>query len=503
MKPLSVPKVSIYLQLVKGIPTNALLNEYSFCNSEKIFPMKKTNLLPVLMVGAATVALVVSAFTNAPDQLPRSARDNYLQYCASCHGENHDRFAARAWVYGNSLKEVTATLKYGRPAIGMPEFANAMTDSEISELAAYTIREVAQVPDVLPSTFNIKDKVHSMDLSFVLEEVAGGMNIPWGMGFLPDGSMLVTEKAGKLYHVKDGRQTEILGVPAIVVRGQGGLMEVTVHPDYRRNKLIYLSFADGETSDKINTTIARAVLDKGKLSKVEKIFHGSPDTNSGAHFGCRMFFDKDGYLFFGIGDRGRKENAQDLTNHCGKMHRIYDDGRIPADNPFVNTPGAMKTIWSYGHRNPQGLYYEKSTGTIWENEHGPKGGDELNIVKRGLNYGWPVISFGVNYDGTIFTNDTAKAGMEQPFHHWTPSIGPSSLTRVTSDRYPAWKGDFLSGSLSFEYVERTLIKNNRVVGRERLMPKIGRIRNVVQGPDGYIYIAVEKIGKVFKLVPVK
>lgn len=464
--------------------------------------MKTTAYLPVLMICLVLTAIVVFGFRSANDPLPRSPRANYLQYCASCHGDNHERFAARAWVYGNSPNEVFATLKHGRPAIGMPEFAKAMSDTEIRELAQYTIREVAQVPNVIPSSFDVNETVRSLDMNFKLEEIASGMNIPWGMDFLPDGTMLVTEKAGKLYQVKNGKQTEITGVPKVVMRGQGGLMEVTVHPQFKKNKLIYLSFADGDTPDKINTTIIRAVLNKGKLTNITKIFHATPDTNSGVHFGCRMFFDKDGYLFFGIGERGRKENAQDLTNHSGKMHRIYDDGRIPADNPFVNTAGAMESIWSYGHRNPQGLYYDKSTGTIWENEHGPKGGDELNIVKKGLNYGWPVISFGINYDGTLFTTDTAKVGMEQPFHYWTPSIAPSSLTRVTSDRYPDWKGDFLSGSLSFEYLERTLMKNNRVVGRERLMPKIGRIRNVVQGPDGYLYIAVEKVGKVYKLVPV-
>lgn len=464
--------------------------------------MKTTAYLPVLMICLVLTAIVVFGFRSANNPLARSPRANYLQYCASCHGDNHERFAARAWVYGNSPNEVFATLKHGRPAIGMPEFAKAMSDSEIRELAQYTICEVAQVPNVIPSSFDVKETVRSLDMNFKLEEIASGINIPWGMDFLPDGTMLVTEKAGKLYQVKNGKQTEITGVPKVVMRGQGGLMEVTVHPQFKKNKLIYLSFADGDTPDKINTTIVSAVLDKGKLTNITKIFHATPDTNSGVHFGCRMFFDKDGYLFFGIGERGRKENAQDLTNHSGKMHRIYDDGRIPADNPFVNTAGAMESIWSYGHRNPQGLYYDKSTGTIWENEHGPKGGDELNIVKKGLNYGWPVISFGINYDGTLFTTDTAKVGMEQPFHYWTPSIAPSSLTRVTSDRYPDWKGDFLSGSLSFEYLERTLMKNNRVVGRERLMPKIGRIRNVVQGPDGYLYIAVEKVGKVYKLVPV-
>lgn len=465
--------------------------------------MKTNAYIFVLLIGTLLVLIAVLGFRPANDPLPRTARANYLQYCASCHGENHDRFAARAWVYGNSPNEVFATLKHGRPAIGMPEFAKAMSDTEIRELAQYTIREVAQVPNVIPSSFDVNETVRSLDMNFKLEEIASGMNIPWGMDFLPDGTMLVTEKAGKLYQVNNGKQTEITGVPKVVVRGQGGLMEVTVHPQFRKNKLIYLSFADGDSPDRINTTIVRAVLNDGKLTRITRIFHASPDTNSGVHFGCRMFFDKEGYLFFSIGERGRKENAQQLDNHSGKIHRIYDDGRIPADNPFVSISGAMKSIWSYGHRNPQGLYYEKSTGTIWENEHGPKGGDELNIVKKGLNYGWPLVSFGINYDGTIITNDTAKIGIEPPFHYWTPSIGPSSLTRVTSDRYPSWKGDFMSGSLSFEHLERTLMKNNRVVGSERLMPKIGRIRNVVQGPDGYLYIAVEKIGKIYKLVPIQ
>lgn len=462
----------------------------------------KVTYWPVMIFALVAVVLVITGFTTTPDPLPRSPRANYLQYCASCHGENHDRFAARAWVYGNSVHEVSATIRNGRPAIGMPAFVNAMGDNEIKELAEYTIREVEQVPDVLPASFNVRDTVHSLNIDFVLEEVAGGMNIPWGMDFLPDGSMLVTDKSGKLFQVKKGRQTLIDGVPDVVVRGQGGLMEVKVHPRFNRNKLIYLAYADGDTPERINTTIIRGVLDKGKFSRIEKIFHATPDSNSGVHFGCRMIFDKDGYLFFSIGERGYMQNAQDLTNHSGKIHRIYDDGFIPPENPFLSRTGAMPSIWSYGHRNPQGLYYEESTGTIWSNEHGPKGGDELNIIKKGLNYGWPVVSFGINYDGSIITNDTAKAEMEAPFHQWTPSIGPSSLTRVTGSRYPAWEGDFMSGSLSFEYLERTIIKNNRVVGRERLMPKIGRIRNVVQGPDGYLYIAVEKIGKVYKIVPV-
>jgi glucose/arabinose dehydrogenase len=465
--------------------------------------MRRKSIISLSLIGIVLVIFIITGFRTTADPLARSPRDNYLQYCASCHGENHDRFAARAWIYGNSVREVSATLKHGRPAIGMPPFENAMSDGEIRELAEYTIREVEQIPDVLPSSFNPEEVVRSLDLDFRLEEVASGLNIPWGLDFLPDGSLLVAEKSGKLVQVKNGVQLEIKGVPDVVVRGQGGLMEVKVHPEFPRNGYIYLAFTDGDAPDRVNTTIVRARLANATLSQVKTIFQALPPSSSGVHFGCRIVFDSKGYMYFGIGDRGQMHSAQELTNHNGKIHRIYDDGRVPADNPFVDEEGAMPTIWSYGHRNPQGLFYETSSGVIWENEHGPKGGDELNIIRKGLNYGWPVVSFGVNYDGTLITPDTAKVGMEPPFHYWTPSIGPSSLTRISSDRYPGWKNDFLSGSLSFEYLERTLIKNNRVVGRERLMPKIGRIRNVVQAPDGYIYIAVERVGKVYRLVPVQ
>lgn len=464
--------------------------------------MKTVASLVVMLLVLFGILTAISGFKSAHNASHRSPRANYLQYCASCHGQNHERFAARAWVYGNTLSEVSATLKNGRPAIGMPEFANAMTDAEITELANYTIREVAQVPKVIPPTFQLNEVVRSLDINFKLETVASGIPIPWGFDFLPDGTLLVTEKSGKLYSVKNGVQTAISGLPAVVARGQGGLMDVLVHPKFKANRTIYISFVEGNSPDKINTSIARAQLRGNKLSKVEVIYRASPLTNSGVHFGCRLFFDSNGYLYFGIGDRGKMESAQDLTNHNGKIHRIFENGSIPDDNPFMNRQGAVKSIWSYGHRNPQGLYYDKTTHTIWENEHGPKGGDEINVIQKGQNYGWPVVSYGINYDGTVFTNDTIQVGMKQPFHYWMTSIGPSSLMRVSGHRYPSWNGDFLSGSLSFEHVERTLIKNNRVVGSERLMPKIGRVRNVKQGPDGYIYISVERLGKVFRIVPI-
>lgn len=466
--------------------------------------MKKIK-LPLFIFMAFAVLFVSLSFVriNQQSDLPRSARALYLQYCASCHGENLDRFAARQWVYGNTVKNVESTLKYGRPAIGMPEFGKAMSDEEINALAKYTIEKVAQVPAVVPSAFNVKDTMRSLDLTYVLEEVAGGnLKIPWGMAFLPNGDLLVTEKSGVLYQVSNGVMTPIEGVPNVFVRGQGGLMEVAVHPQFAKNNLIYLAYADGDAANALNTSIGRGELKNGKLVNFKRIMQGMPGTNAGVHFGCRIVFDKDNYLYFTIGDRGKKENAQDLTNHCGKVHRILDDGRIPPDNPFVHVPNAVKSIWSYGHRNAQGLVYDRKTGLMWSNEHGPKGGDELNIVKKGLNYGWPVVTFGINYDGTIITNDTTKVGMEPPVYYWIPSIGPSSLAKISSPRYPGWENDFLSGSLSFEYLERSIMKNNRVVASEKLLQKIGRIRNVVEAPDGYIYVAVENPGKVYKIVPV-
>jgi len=467
--------------------------------------MLQNHLFKTVVISGSILFLISFSFVLDKQQTPtiKTTRELYLQHCASCHGEKLERFAARQWVYGNSLNDVSSTIKNGRPPIGMPGYSKAMTDEQIRAMAEYMIAEVPKVPANEPSRFNIKETIKSANFSFVLKEVtSGNLSIPWGMAFLPNGDMLVTEKSGKLYQISKGVMTQIEGLPKIIVKGQGGLMDVAVHPLYKKNHLIYISYTDGETSTSVNTSIARAELRNGRLINFKRIFHALPNSNSGVHFGSRMFFDKNGYLYFSVGERGTKENAQNLSNYCGKIHRVFDDGRIPTDNPFVKTPNAIGSVWSYGHRNPQGLYYDKKEDLIWENEHGPKGGDELNIIKKSANYGWPVITFGVDYDGTIISPDTAKTGLEQPVYYWIPSIAPSALTRVTRSVYKGWEGDFLSSSLSFEYLDRLIMKNNKVIGRERLLQKIGRVRNVVEGPDGYIYIAVERLGKIYKLVPV-
>lgn len=278
-------------------------------------------------------------------------------------------------------------------------------------------------------------------------------------------------------------------------------MDVILHPDFENNKYIYISYASSEgEGDGGNTAIARAKLNGNTLTDLEVLYKATPNTRRGQHFGSRLVFDKDGYLFFTIGERGdRDTNPQDITRDGGKTYRINDDGSIPEDNPFVNDADAKKAIYSYGHRNQQGMTLHPDTKEIWTHEHGPRGGDEINIVEPGKNYGWPVISYGVNYSGTKFTDLTEKEGMEQPLHYWVPSIAPSGMAFIDSDKYGDWEGNLLVGSLKFNYLDMCTIKNGKVVEEERLLNDIGRVRSVEQGPDGYIYVGVENLG-IVKLI---
>lgn len=328
------------------------------------------------------------------------------------------------------------------------------------------------------------------------EMVVPDLNIPWGFTFLPDGSMLITEKSGELIHFKNGEKININGLPEIYVRGQGGFMDIALHPNYKENGWIYMSYASSKgEGDGGNTAIARAKLNGSSISDLEVLYKASPNSRRGQHFGSRIVFDKKGYLFFTIGERGdRDANPQDITRDCGKVYRLNDDGSIPEDNPFVNVPNAKKAIYSYGHRNPQGMELHPKTKEIWTHEHGPKGGDEINIIEKGKNYGWPVISYGVNYIGTKFTDITKKEGMEQPLHYWVPSIAPSGMAFIDSDKYGDWNGNLLIGSLKFNYLDMCILKNGKVTKEERLLNDIGRVRSIEQGPDGYIYVGVENLG---------
>jgi glucose/arabinose dehydrogenase len=324
--------------------------------------------------------------------------------------------------------------------------------------------------------------------------VVSGLNIPWGFTFLPDNSMLITEKNGQLIHFKNKKKTSIAGLPKIKVQGQGGLLDVELHPDYKNNGWIYITYASGNSKG-ANTTLMRTRIQNNRLVNQEVLYKAAPNTRRGQHFGSRITFDKEGYIYFSVGDRGNRDiNPQDITKDGGKIYRLHDDGKIPKDNPFVGKENAKEAVYSFGHRNPQGMEINPFTGEIWTHEHGPQGGDEINIIIKGRNYGWPKASYGINYSGTKFTDKTTIAGMENPIHHWTPSIAPSGMAFVNSDKYTKMKGNLLVGSLKFRYISNCTLKNGKVVKEEKLLEGLGRVRSIEQGNDGYIYVGIEQFG---------
>lgn len=349
---------------------------------------------------------------------------------------------------------------------------------------------------ILTSTFTWAQDKNPINTKKDYEVIVSELVNPWGFTFLLDESILITEKSGELIHFKDGKKTNVSGLPEIYLRGQGGLLDIILHPNYKENGWLYFSYASSDDKTKGgNTTIARAKLKDSSLIDLEVLYKATPDSSKGQHFGSRLVFDSTNCLFFTIGDRGnRDENPQDITKDCGKIYRINDDGSIPEDNPFVKETNAKTAIYSYGHRNPQGITLHPETGDIWSHEHGPKGGDEINIIESGKNYGWPIISYGINYSGTKFTDITEKEGLEQPIHYWDPSIAPSGMAFINSDKYGDWKGNLLIGSLKFQYLALCTLKDNNVITEERLLDGLGRIRSIKQGPDGYIYVGVENLG---------
>ena len=339
------------------------------------------------------------------------------------------------------------------------------------------------------------ETVHRSRLhDFALIAVSAPLDRPWGLAFLPDGRMLVTEKAGALRVVDAaGRLSAPLrGLPPIEEYGQGGLLDVVLHPRVAQNRMVYLAFIR-EIPGGVTTAVGRGRLHPGRLEGFETIFTAFPAGQAARHFGSRMVFGPDGKLYVTIGDRGRRPDAQDLSRHPGSVLRLEDDGTVPTDNPFVGRPGARPEIWSWGHRNPQGLAVDRRTGRLWSHEHGPRGGDEVNVIERGANYGWPVVTYGRNYSGTRITDETARPGMVQPRTWWTPSIAPSGLAFYDGDRFPKWRGDLFVGALRAETLVRLALDGNRVTDEERLLEDFdNRVRDVRAGPDGYIYLLLDE-----------
>ncbi len=358
------------------------------------------------------------------------------------------------------------------------------------------------------SAASAQNQVHgSAHHSFRVVNVAEGLEHPWSIGFLPDGDVLVTERPGRLRIIRDGRllPTPVEGVPPVFAVGQGGLLDVVPHPDFASNRLVYLSYSKPLGGQESTTAVIRGRLEDGRLSNVEEIFVAQ--TQGRGHYGSRLVFDGQGHLFVSVGERtaapnlGEGHPAQDYSNHHGTINRLLEDGSVPQDNPFVGQPNVRPEIWSKGHRNPQSLAIHPVTGELWEAEHGPQGGDEINLIQPGLNYGWPVIGFGMNYgSGSAIHEGTTREGMESPVHVWVPSIATSGMAIYNGDAFPRWKGSIFVGGMAGEQLARVEIRDGQSYLEETLLKGIGRVRDVREGPDGFIYLAIDGQGQ--ELTPI-
>lgn len=471
-------------------------------------------LLPIALFALLFVFCSRETKVAAPATVPSGVADanvhpDFTKYCASCHGAKAESFIKRQWKNGNSRLDIIRGIRDGYPDAGMQGFKAVLSKAKIEELAAYIVKTMeSERGKVVAAKAEVSRNFTSEGMKLRLDSVATNLDSPWGMTFLPNGDLIFTEKAGSIWRINTkGVKTEITGAPRVKSDGQGGLLDVELHPKFAENQLIYFTYSKPKEENGAAlsaTTVLRARLVGNELQDARDIFVALPFVGTGYHFGSRMEFGRDGYLYVTVGERGKQDEfPQALDKFHGKVHRITENGDIPTDNPFYNTPGAVKSIWTYGHRNPQGLIFNTVTGDLWEHEHGPRGGDELNLIQPGKNYGWPVVSYGTHYDGRSFTDKTAMAGIEPPVTYWVPSIAPCGMAFVNSDRYPAWKGDLLVGSLSFQFLNRCDLDGQKVVKQENLLEGIGRVRAVAVSPDGYIYVSVENPGVIYNIVPVR
>lgn len=425
--------------------------------------------------------------------------DLYKQYCASCHGADLEGGSGSSliddeWVHGSSAEEIAAVISDGVPNMGMPGFSSGLSPEEIRSLVIYIRERKLMAESGGDQTQLPQGGVYATDLhDFNLETIAETSDRFWSVNFLSNGDLITTERGGSLYIMRDSLLKEIEDTPHVWRKGQGGLLAVAPHPDHAENGWIYLSFSaqQGTSNGDIAgmTKVVRGRIKGDRWTDEQTIFEaaGGDYSQSAQHFGSRFTFDG-GYIYFSIGDRGDIHACQDLKKPNGKIFRLHDDGRIPEDNPFVDEPGAYQGIWSYGHRNPQGLAHDPVTGLLYAAEHGPRGGDELNVITKGANYGWPVVTYGMNYDGTPITDKTSAPGMEQPLHYWTPSIASGAIAFYDGDKFPNWRGDLFVAALKSQQVRRLRIKDGTVIEEEIIYHAPGKVREIAIGPDGSIYI---------------
>jgi len=433
----------------------------------------------------------------------------YFEHCSSCHGRDFQGGSAKSlvnpeWLEDDALGHLTQTISEGLPQAGMPAWKDQLDAQQIRALAIL-VREAAH--------FDARDKKQAVEWdassvfeseahSFTLEVVGRGDSRLWAVDFLPDGSILSTQHDGKLWRFKNGKRSEIKNIPPSYNYRQGGLLDVMVHPDYEKNGWIYMTLGEKNPEHEAgSTTIVRGKISGERWTNTEYLFRVPEDERDiwSIHWGSRLLY-QDGDVYFSYGDGGQKDRAQDTRDHAGKIHRIREDGSTPADNPFVREEGFIgslkaiifgeaPTVWSYGHRNPQGLAIHPVSNDIWSVEHGPRGGDELNRISRGTNYGWPAVSHGIGYGGDPVSPFTELPGMEGPKHFWIPSIAPGAADFYTGDKFPYWKNNLFVTGMATEELRRIVVdEGNRVVLEEVVLKDVGRVREVVDGPDGYLYI---------------
>jgi aldose sugar dehydrogenase len=434
----------------------------------------------------------------------------YTQLCASCHGDqmqggNAQSLVNGIWQFGAEDGYVFRNIKYGITHLGMPAYENALSDADINNIIAYIRAAEKDLGVVRPA---IAKETQTMDYELKIEIFADGLEVPWAIDFIDVNTALITEKPGRVRVVRNGRMLPdaIEGIPAVLNEGQGGLLDVAIDPSYADNGWIYLAYshelaAGGQGRPVAMTRIIRGKLAGNKWTQEQVIWEAPAEhyLTTRHHYGCRIVFDPWGHLYFAIGDRGVQDQAQDPSVPNGKVHRIFPDGTIPADNPYKEVPGAMASIYSLGNRNIQGMAIHPVNGLLWTTEHGPMGGDELNLIMPGRNYGWPVITYGRNYNGSIITNNTHYPGMEQPNFMWNPSIAVCGLDFYRGAMFSKWENKLLVGALKYEEVRLLTLSNERVIHEETILKNAGRVRDVSTGPDGAIYVVLNNPDTVVRL----
>jgi glucose/arabinose dehydrogenase len=429
---------------------------------------------------------------------PRAAL--FAQFCASCHGPNLQGGSATSlvdeeWKHGSDDQSLMKVISGGVPGTPMAPFRTILDESQIRQLVFY-IREQAVLTKGQPP---LKIDPHgqvvkSQRQTVSLEVVAGGLETPWGLAFLPDGRLLVTERSGRLRIVDKGRLlAAVSGLPQVWAVQDGGLLDVEVHPRHARTGWIYLAYSEGGPGRRSMTRIVRGRLRGHVWVDQQDIYKAPPDLfyAGNIHYGTRFIFDRQGHLFYSIGDRGHAADAQDLSKPTGKIHRVNDDGSVPGDNPFVGQTGALGSIWSYGHRHPQGFAFDPLTGKLWASEHGPTGGDELNLIERGRNYGWAVVSYGLEPG----ISKAHEEGMQPPAAYWNPSIAPAGMAFYSGTKYPGWRNQLFLGALGGQHLRRIEVAADKVIDQEVVFNEFGRVRDVIVGPDGYLYVALNLPGQ--------